>query len=334
MVEASMSLGPWSLQCGVTLPDAQLRYVTHGTLNEARDNAILHPTWFAGRDRDAFLIGEGRALDPRRYFIIVPNLFGNGLSSSPSNTRRPWNAGHFPLVSLYDNVMAQHRLVTEELGVEHLRLVTGYSMGALQTFQWGCLFPDLMDAIVPTCGAARCSPHNLLMIDGISAALRADGAFCGGDYREPPTVGIRAAARNYAAWGFSQAFFREGAYRDAGYASLEDYCVNLWEAFLLSHDANDLLAMFATWRDGDISNNPVFEGNFENALGAIRARAIVMPGRTDLYFPPEDSEYEVKHMPNAELRPFESIYGHFAASWLHPPDVAFHEAALREALGD
>jgi len=139
-------------------------------------------------------------------------------------------------------------------------------------------------------------------------------------------------ARVYAGWGTSQTFFREGAYRNLGFASVEDFIVGLWEAYLLSHDANDLLAMIATWEHGDISNNPVFEGDFDAALAAIRARAIVLPGETDLYFPPEDSAYEVSRMPNAELRPFPSIYGHFAASWLNPDDMAFYAKAIRELL--
>ena len=332
--EGFFSLGQYELQSGITLPNCVLAYETHGALNAAGDNAILHPMWYSGRHSDAWLVGSGRALDPEKYFIVVTDLFGNGLSSSPSNTPAPLDRAHFPLVSLYDNVRAQHRLLTEHFGVKHLRLVTGWSMGALQTFQWGCLYPEMVDAIAPTCGSARCAPHNRLMIEGLQAALRADAAFAEGRYSEPPDKGIRAMARNYAAWGTSQAFFREEAYKNHGFASVEDFVVRMWEAFLLEKDANDLLAMLDTWKTGDISNNPVFGGDFEAALGAIQARALIMPGDSDLYFPPEDSMYEVAHMPNAELRAFESIYGHFAASWLHPPDIEVHEAALRELLGD
>lgn len=332
MREGIFSLGNFRLQSGVTLPDATLCYATHGTLNDAGDNAVLHPMWYAGLHSDAWLIGEGRALDPTRYFIVVPDLFGNGLASSPSNTPPPWGRARFPLFSIYDNVMAQHRLLTEELGVSKLRLVTGWSMGALQSFQWGCLYPEMVDAIAPVCGAARCAPHNAVMLDGLIAALRADAAFQDGWYDKPPQKGLRAMARNFAGWGMSQAFFREEAYREMGFGSVEDFVVGMCEAFLIGKDANNLIAMIETWKQADISDNPVFEGNFERALGAIRARAIVMPCRTDLYFPPEDSEVEVKHMPNAELRPFESVYGHFAAAWVNPSDIAFHEAALRELL--
>ncbi len=287
------SLGPCTLQSGVTLPDAQLTYATYGTLSAERDNAILHPTWYGGRHWDVEWLFTKEGIDLDRYFVVVPNLFGNGQSSSPSNTNAPWNAGRFPLVSLYDNVRFQHRLLTEELEISRLKLVLGWSMAAMQTFQWGCLYPEMVEAIAPTCGAARCSPHNAVMLGGLRAALTADRDFQDGWYKEQPERGIRAMARVYAGWGTSQAFFREGAYRALGFESVEDFVVGLWEAYLLSHDANDLLAMMNTWADGDISNNPVFEGDFDRALGAIEARAMVMPGETDLYFPPEDSAYEV-----------------------------------------
>lgn len=329
----AFSLGRFPLQCGITLPDAKLVYQTYGTLNAAKDNAVLLLTWYSGTHQDAeWMLGPGRALDPDRYFIVIPNLFGNGLSSSPSNTEPPWDRARFPLVSVYDNVVAQERMVREVLGIERFRLVTGWSMGAMQTFQWASQFPEMVDAIAPTCGAARCSPHNAVMLDGIRAAMTLDEAFKEGWYDTPPTRGLRAAARVYAGWGTSQAFFREGAYKTLGFASVEDFVVGAWEGFLLPKDANDLLSQFATWIDGDIGKNPVHGGDFDKALGAISARAIVMPGSTDLYFPPEDSEYEVARMPNAELRPFPSIYGHFAASWFNADDVAFHDAALRELL--
>ena len=326
-------LGRFPLQCGVTLPDAKLVYQTHGTLNAAKDNAVLLLTWYSGTHEDAaWMVGPDRALDPDRYFIVIPNLFGNGLSSSPSNTAPPWDRGGFPLVSVYDNVVAQERMVRDALGIERFRLVTGWSMGAMQTFQWASQFPEKVETLAPTCGAARCSPHNALMLDSLRATLTLDEAYRGGWYDQPPTQGLRAAARVYAAWGLSQTFYREAAYKKLGFASVEDFVVGFWEGFLVAKDANDLLSQFATWTHGDISNNPIHDGDFDKALGAIQARAIVMPGNSDLYFPPEDRAYEVAHMPNAELRPFDSIYGHFAASWAHPADVAFHDAALRELL--
>lgn len=325
--------GSVQLQSGVTLAETKLAYQTYGTLNKDGDNALVHPTWYGGRHTDVeWLIGPGRPLDTNRFFVIVPNLFGNGLSSSPSTQSDPWGPKKFPRVSLYDNVVCQHRLITEILGVTRIRLVTGWSMAAMQTFQWGCLFPDLIDNLAPSCGAARCSPHNSIMLNGLRAALTADRAFNGDTFRSPPTRGVQAMARVYASWGTGQAFFSEESYKDFGFSSAEDYVQGFWGGFLENHHPNDLLSMIDTWNCGDISANSEFHGNFENALGAIRAKTIVLAGKTDLYFPPEDSEYEVAHIPDAELRIFHSNFGHLAAGWLNPSDVQLHELSIRELL--
>lgn len=326
-------LGDAALQKGATLRDAKLAYKTYGTLNARKDNVILQPTWYSGQHTDVeWTIGEGMALDPANYFIIVPNMLGNGLSSSPSNTPPPYDRARFPNVTACDNVRLQHRLVTERFGIERIKLVTGWSMGALQTFHWGCLYPDMVERIVPTCGSAKCSRHNFVFLEGVKAALTADDAWNGGWYEAPPTKGLRAMARVYAGWGFSQTFYRIEEDLKLGFSSLEDFLIAFWEGFFIHKDANNLLAMLWTWQNGDIGDNEIYGGDFRKALGAIKAKAFVMPGRTDLYFPPEDSEIEVAHMPNAELRVFESSYGHFASSALNPADVAFQNEAIKEIL--
>ena len=326
-------LGDFVLQDGATLRGARLAYKTYGTLNEDKSNVIVYPTRFGGRHGDnEWLIGENMALDPGRYFVVIPNMFGNGLSSSPSNTSLPYDRARFPRVTVHDNVFAQHRLVTERFGIEKVALVVGYSMGAQQTFQWGASYPGMVERILPFCGSARTSPHNFVFLEGVKAALTADAAFEGGWYDRPPTTGLRALARVYAGWALSQAFYREGVYLEQGYSSLEDYLVAFWEGNYVGKDANDLLAMLWTWQNADIGATPGFDGDLEMALGAVEAKAIVMPGQTDLYFTPEDNEYEVSRMRNAELRPIPSIWGHLAGSGRNPEDGRFINEALKELL--
>ena len=327
-------LGNLVLQSGATLRGAKLAFKTHGSLNADKDNAIVFPTFFGGQHtHNEGIIREGRALDPSKYFIIVPDMLGNGVSSSPSNTLPPYDRARFPGVSLYDNVMCQHRLVTERFNIERVAMVTGWSMGGQQTYQWGSLFPDMVERILPICGSARTSHHNFVFLEGVKAALTADDAWQGGWYREPPTKGLRAMGRVYAGWAVSQAFYREEVYLKIGYSSLEDYLVDFWEGRRVGSDANDLLAMIWTWQHADISANPVYQGDFKKALGAIKAKAIVMPGKTDLYFPPEDNEAEVAEMPDAELRPIESVWGHLAGGpGFNPVDAQFVDEAMRELL--
>jgi homoserine O-acetyltransferase len=325
-------LGDVVLQSGLTLHQAKLVYKTYGTLAPSRDNVIVMPTFYGAQHPDTEpMMRAGRALDPARYFIVVPNMFGNGLSSSPSNTPAPLDRAAFPNVTVYDNVICQHRLLTEHLGIERIRLVVGFSMGALQAYQWGALCPGMIDAIAPICGAARCAPHNFLFLEGVKAALLADAAFNDGWYDAPPVKGLRAFGRVYAGWVFSQDFFREQEYRKMGLASIEDVARGM-EGNFRRRDANDLLAMLWTWQHADISANPRHNGDFAAALGAIRARAIVMPCATDLYFRVRDNELEVAQMPNAELRPIPSIWGHVAGIGGNPADDDFIDAALRELL--
>ena len=144
-------LGDVTLQGGATLRDAKLAYKTFGELNADKSNAIVYPTWYSGRHWDnEWLIGDGMALDPAKYFIIVPNMLGNGLSTSPSNTPPPYDRARFPNVTvLRPGRSTQHRLVTEKFGIETLPLVTGWSMGAGQTYQWAVSYPRHGPARLP-----------------------------------------------------------------------------------------------------------------------------------------------------------------------------------------
>lgn len=321
----------FTTQSGVTL-DLKLAYKTYGKLSRARDNAVIVPTFYGGRHRDTeFMLAPGRAIDPSRHFVVIPNMFGNGLSTSPSNTAPPHGRGGFPLTSLYDNVRCQHKLVVERLGIKRVRLVAGFSMGGQQAYQWGALYPDLVGAIAPICASARISDHNWLFVDSAKAVLQLDPDFKDGWYATPPLRGVLAFGKVYAAWLFSQDFMRGQHYKQIGLQSKEDV-VRLTQNYFLQNDANDLLAMADTWLNGDISANPVFKGEFTKALKAITCRAIVMPGETDLYFRVRDNELEVKQMPDADCRPIPSVWGHAAGFGMAPDDNAFIDKALRELL--
>lgn len=331
----TFALGDIPLVSGETLRDAKLVYTVHGELNTARDNVVVIPTFYTGTHaRNEAYFGSGRAIDPAHHCIVIPNLFGNAVSSSPSNHPAPQDGPRFPLIQFHDAVACQYRLLTEELGVSRVRLVTGWSMGGCQSFQWGAQYPDFVDAILPFCGSAKTAPHNWVFLDGVKAALQADPAFAGGDYGEaPPEAGLKAFARVYCGWAYSQTFFRERLHAGLGFDTPEDLLRD-WEADHLAWDANDLLSMLATWQAGDIGTGPAYNGDTIAALNAIRARAIVMPVSTDLYLPPADSAWAVSHMPNAELRTYETDWGHCCASGQNdPPFHAFFDRAVGDLLG-
>ena len=327
----TFSLGDFPLLSGEVLRSAILTYKTHGELSNAKDNVVVFPTWFAGRHTsiESFISGD-QALDPNRYFIVVPNQFGNGLSSSPSNAEPPQDRMRFPLVHPYDNVRAQHRLLTEHYGIEHIKLVVGFSMSGQQAFHWGALYPNMVDRIAPICGSAKTAIHNHVFLEGIKAALTADCSWANGEYASPPVAGLRAFSRVYTGWFASQAFFREGLHLNFGddVEGIFSFAENLFGSF----DANDLLAMLATWQSADISAHPRFSGDLSRALGSIRARAVVMPSQTDLYFPPEDNELEVSQMPDAELRVIPSLWGHLAGGGSSQSDMSWLNDQLSELL--
>jgi len=329
-----LELGDVPLQSGLTYRNAKLAYKTYGTLNADRSNAILLATPFAAQHTDVeWWIGEGHALDPGRYFIVVPNLFGNGLSSSPSNTGPPFDRGRYPNFTIYDNVRIQHRLVTDVLEIRRLRLAVGWSMGGQQAYHWAAMYPDAVECMAAICASARTSPHNFVFLEGVKAALTADAAYRDGWFHEPPVRGLRAMARVYAGWGLSQAFYREKMWTSMGASSVEDFLVSRWEGNYLRRDPNNILAHIWTWQHADISANAKYGGDLKRALGAITARVLLMPGETDLYFPVADNEFEMQHVARAELRPIPSIWGHRAGNNMFDArDFKFVDDALKALI--
>jgi homoserine O-acetyltransferase/O-succinyltransferase len=328
-------LGPFALQRGLTLPKAHLAYKTYGTLAADKSNVILYPTSYGAHHSDIdWLIGPGRVLDPDRYFIIIPNQLGNGLSSSPSNLPEPFGLGRSPVFTHWDNVHAQDRLLRERFGITRLALVYGWSMGGQQALHWGAIFPERVAGICAVCTSARTSPHNKVFLEGIRSVLTSDAAWRDGRFTERPIRSLRAFGRVYAGWAMSQAFYRERLWERIGFTSLEDYLVRAWEGNFLRRSGEDLLSMIDTWSQSDISDNPIYRGDLAKALGSITARSIVMPSTTDLYFTVADSEIETRQMPNAELRPIRSIWGHRAGNPVQAPeDEAVLRTAVRELLG-
>jgi homoserine O-acetyltransferase/O-succinyltransferase len=331
--EGTFDLGTFRLESGVVLVDARIAYKTHGRLNAARDNAILYPTQFGAQHGDVeWIIGAGHALDPSTHFVIVLDQLGNGLSSSPSNTPAPQDRGHFPAITIRDDISAQHRLVTRGFGIERVALVTGYSMGAEQTFQWAVSHPDMIERIAPFCGTAKTTPHNAVFLEGVRASLMADAAWNDGQYDAPPTRGLRALARVYAGWALSQPFYKREMYRALGFASIDEFISGFWEPRYLRRDANNLLSMARTWQGNDAGATPGRGGTLASALGGIKARATVMASKTDLYFTVDDIEADAALVPGAQVRVIPSLWGHMAGGGFDPADNQFIEREIKALL--
>src|SRR5689334_8027706 len=199
--QGTFDAGDVALQSGEMLRDARLSWKAHGTLSPARDNVIVYPTSYGAQHPDLeWLIGPDGVLDPTRWFIMIFDMFGNGLSSSPSNTE------NYPsLVTIFDNVQTQRRALFDMYGIERVACVYGWSMGGLQAYHWAALFPDAVDRVVVNCGVSRTAVHNQVFLRSLMATLDAEPEHVGGGgFSAAPRAAKRAFARIYAAWGPSQ----------------------------------------------------------------------------------------------------------------------------------
>ena len=151
-------LGDLRLESGEVIRNFRMTYLTHGTLNAAKSNAILSIHGLQGnRNNQSYWVGEGRAFDPKKYFIIQPDTLGVA-STTPNATTSPTRSGlnmAFPRFNIRDMVNAEHRMLTECLGIKKLIAVAGSSMGGIETLQWAASYPDFMDAAIPVTPMAR-----------------------------------------------------------------------------------------------------------------------------------------------------------------------------------
>jgi homoserine O-acetyltransferase/O-succinyltransferase len=324
-------LGDLETQSGDVLGDAKLAWQAHGTLNAARDNVILYPcSYMAKHTETSWLIGPDGILDPTRWFIVIPDMFSNGLSSSAADL-----PDYPTVVTLRDNVLAQRRLLTEHFGVDRIAAAYGFSMGAMQSYHWAALFPDAVERAIVVCGSARTAVHNKVFLSGLLRTLEAAPEYLGGGrFSAEPRTTLRAFGHLYAGWALSQDFYRAELFRDElGFPDLGTFLVEDWEKPFGTKPAANLYAQAMTWYQGDISDNEQYGGDLTAALGAIRARVLLLPGETDLYFRVADNAAELPHLNHAELKPIPSIWGHRAGNpSRNPEDASFLRKAVRHWL--
>ena len=275
---------------GEVMPELRLHYTTlgtpsseavlilHGTAGSAAN--MLTPA-FAGE-----LFGPGQPLDAGRYYLILPDALGAGKSAKPSDGMR----AQFPRYNYDDMVAAQHRLVTEGLGVRHLRLVLGNSMGGMHTWLWGITYPDMMDTLAPMASQpTEMSGRNWMMRRLLIDAVRKDPAWNEGNYTvQPPSLRMANVMFGVATSGGTQAYYKAAPTREAA-----DRLVDEREAASFTSDANDFLYQWEASRD----YNP------SPALERIKAAVLAINSADDERNPPELGimERELKRIDNARL---------------------------------
>ena len=316
------ALGGLQLESGDTIRDFHQSYVTHGALDAARSNAILVCASLTGTHRRLdFLIGPGLALDPQRWFVIATDAIGNGLSTSPSNSAAQPRM-RFPRFTIRDMVAAQHRLLTEHLGIGGVHAVVGASMGGMQALQWAVSHPRFMRAIVAMTPMARTSAWAAMVTQTARACLMADPAWTGEGFDGVPERGWRAYAglMNALATRTPAAVERAVA-ASRGAAQWFDEAVARHRA--LGFDAHDYLYQSWAYEAHDVGTTGDFGGDTTGALRSIVARALLLAPPLDLFNPAEAARHAAMAIPGARFVEIPSIQGHQAATSTDPEDAAF-----------
>lgn len=291
-------LGDLRLESGEVIRDFTMSYVTHGTLNADKSNAVLMVTAIGGNHhRIDYLIGPGRALDPSKYFIIATDAIGNGLTTSPSNSKSQPRM-QFPRFNMRDMVHSQHRLVTEKFGIRKLVSVVGASMGGMQALQWAVSHPDMMESIVPIIPLGRTPAWTTGVLEMLRLSIMSDPKWKGGDYpaNEPPEQGMRL----WSAW-ISGVIVRTPAYQESIFPKSQDaipFLHKLQESWRRV-DATDWVYQSWAYDQHDVGATPGFNGDYVRALKSIKAKTLILAGTTDLLNPEFEAREVAKHVPDA-----------------------------------
>ena len=317
-------LGDFKLESGEVIRDFGISYVTHGTLNAAKSNAILMVTAVGGNHhRIDFLIGPGKALDTDRYFIIATDAIGNGLTTSPSNsTAQP--RMQFPRYAIRDMVESQRRLLVDHLGIGHVVSVVGPSMGGMQVLQWGVSQPGFMDSLVAMVPLARTPAWTVAVLEASRKAIMLDPAWQGGNYTAPPLAGIRLW-RDILSFLAARTPDMYGTQFAADPLAVLPWLKAQEDAQAPLFDANDWLYQTWAYEKHDVGATPGMGGDMARALGAIRARTLILTGTKDLLNPEYEPEAAAKLIPGARLVTISpgTVTGHAAAGGVFPADIAF-----------
>ena len=305
------------------IKDFSISYVTHGTLNEKKSNAILMVTALGGNHhRIDFMIGPGKALDTDKYFIICTDAIGNGLTTSPSNSKAQPRMS-FPKFVMRDMVESQYRLLKEKLGIEHVIAVIGPSMGGMQTLQWGVSHPDFMDALVAMVPLAKTPPWSVAIGEVTRKAIMNDPAWNGGNYDSPPEKGVRLWRDILNLLSARTPDMYSAQFKN--YTEVVPWMEQQETAVMKAFDANDYIYQTWAYERHDVGTTPGFNGDTAKALASIKAKTLILTGTKDLLNPEFEPIESGKAIPGVKMMTISpgTVTGHASAGGGIPADVEF-----------
>lgn len=327
-------LGELKLESGEVIKDFKMTYITFGTLNADKSNAILAIHGLQGnRNSQSSWAGPGRAFDTNKYFVIQPDTLGVA-STDPNATTSPTRSGlnmAFPRFNIRDMVKAEHRMLTECLGIKRLVAVAGSSMGGIETMQWAVSFPDFMAVAIPQTPMARANRQGNFIWESVRQAIMLDPKWQNGNYPndDPPRAGIGVGLQIQTVVGWSAAGFEEG------FATREQ--VHAFHAESAKTVGNNVQArdwIYRSWaiQSHDIGQTPGFKGDFAAAARSIKARVLMFPNCQDQLHPPREGGVleAMQYIPVAKLVNYDDIGGHRGST--SPPSLATFAVEVRDLL--
>ncbi|KAH7406686.1 Alpha/Beta hydrolase protein [Phaeosphaeria sp. MPI-PUGE-AT-0046c] len=306
-------LADFEFNDGTNLPRLKVAYQI---LNPEKSKIAVVHTCFRGRIKTTLAHADGAL---RGYKIILVALLGNGESSSPSNT-----IGFPKTLDYKDCVKAQHQLLTQELQIDAVDVMLGFSMGGQITYHWITTHPQFVKAAVIVCSSAKTSEHNIQFLEGPRAAL---------ENAADAKRGVCAFGKAYSAWLTSAEWFDQQLYKEMGFDTLLAWDKVATDSGYDDWSGEDLLIMLGMWQRGDITHCvPAAKDDLSQALEAIQAQVLLMPCETDQYFRPYVNKREAKSLKRAEVAVVPSIWGHIAGGGANPKDVEWMKKKIEAFL--
>jgi homoserine O-acetyltransferase/O-succinyltransferase len=297
------SLGDFKLVSGEVIRGCKIGYRTFGKMNADKSNIIVFPTWAGGTTQEfsADVGPQGIVTDPN-YFVILMDAFSNGVSSSPSNSIAQPRM-KFPKITIRDMVNSHHEVLTEKLGIQHVRAVMGISMGGMQTFQWMVSYPDFMDKAIPIVGSTHVAPYDVVLWRINIDAIETNPAWNHGNYKENPSKLVESEIGDLILQTpaeYNRKHTREQTLSELAKAAADP-----------GKDANNKIRQSEAMMSLDISEQ--FGRSMKKAAAAVKAKVFVIVSKQDHTVTPQPA-IDFAALLDAPLLQLESDCGHLAPS--------------------
>jgi homoserine O-acetyltransferase len=316
--------GDFKLESGEAIRDFSLSYVTHGTLDASKSNAILMLTAIGGNHhRIDHLIGPGKSLDTSKYFVIAVDAISNGLTTSPSNSKLQPGM-QFPKFNIRDMVNSAQRLVKEKFGIQKLVTVVGASMGGMQALQFAVSYPEMTQSVVAIVPLYKTTPWTTDVLELLRQGIMTDAAWNNGNYppEAPPEKGMRLWSRM-----LNGAIVRTPDALQVDFPK-SNMDVIAWQQTLADSgwkrmDARDWIYQSWAYDQHNVGTTPGFNGDAERALKSIKARTLILAGEGDLLNPEANAKEAAAMIPGARyvsLKPRHAM-GHASGAAGQAPEI-------------